>query len=363
MQATPATWRLMMDAGWTGGSRLKVLCGGESMGRELANQLLERGGEVWNLYGPTETTIWSTVERVSPGAGVVSVGRPIWNTEILVLDANLQPVPVGVPAEMFIGGDGLARGYFNRPELDAEKFVPHPFANLPAARLYRTGDLGRFLPDGRIECLGRSDNQVKLRGFRIELGEIESVLGQHEAVAQAVASVFDDIAAGRRLVAYVSFRDGAEATPSELRRFARQHLPEYMVPSLFAVLDEIPLTPNGKVNRKALPAPVAHSRAPVERIAPRTDMERLVAAVWKDVLGIKDVGIHDNFFDVGGHSLLSIQAIVRLEKQVGVRLNPARLIMDNLEQISAACEGMVAAVAAKSDSGLAHMPQTPGAGA
>ena len=176
MQATPATWRLLLDAGWTGSAQLKVLCGGEALPRELAQQLLARAAAVWNLYGPTETTIWSAVSKVEPGDGPVPIGRPIANTQLYLLDRHLQPVPIGVPGELYIGGAGVARGYLNRPELTAEQFIPHPFSDEPGARLYKTGDLARYLPDGNLEFLGRLDHQVKLRGFRIELGEIEAVL-------------------------------------------------------------------------------------------------------------------------------------------------------------------------------------------
>ncbi len=360
MQATPATWRMLIDAGWRGDGRLKALCGGEALTSELAAQLLTRTGSLWNMYGPTETTVWSTCERVTR-SDAITIGRPIDNTRVYVVDGTGRLAPVGVPGELLIGGEGVAIGYLNRPELTAERFVPDSLTGQPGLRLYRTGDLARWRSDGRLECLGRLDHQVKVRGFRIELGEVESVLERHEAVRQAVASVHDDPSAGRRLVAYVSFHLGAEATASELRRFARQYLPEYMVPSLVTVLDDIPLTPNGKVNRRALPSPLGSSRGVRERIPPRTEMERLVAAIWKDVIGVDEVGIHDNFFDIGGHSLLSIQAIAKIERQVGVRLNPARFIMDNLEQIAAACEDMLAAAASPSaDSRRGH---TSGVGA
>ena len=341
MQATPATWRLLFDSGWTGSSTLTALCGGEPLPRELALQLLGRTRTLWNMYGPTETTIWSTVEEVVPGERI-TVGRPIANTQIHVVDERLRVVPIGVPGEVCIGGDGVARGYLGRPELTAERFVADPFSRAPHARLYRTGDLGRWLADGRLELLGRADQQVKVRGFRIELGEVEAVLERHPDVQQAVASVFDDSAGYGRLIAYLVNRAGAEPTATELRRFARQELPDYMVPSLFMALESLPLTPNGKVDRRALPRPSLSNRSDAGRVPPRTAMEHTVANVWKDVLGIPEVSVHDNFFDVGGHSLLSMQVVARLEKQLGVRLNPGRFLMDTLEQISAACEQLVA---------------------
>ena len=229
MQATPVTWHLLLGAGWQGEPTLKVLCGGEALPPELARQLLPRAASLWNLYGPTETTIWSTACRVEPGDDAVTIGRPIANTHIYILDARLNPTPVGVPGELYIGGDGLARGYLNRPELTAERFIPHPFSSEPGARLYKTGDLARYRPDGTIEHLGRLDFQVKMRGFRIELGEIESVLGQHPAVGQAVVMARQDTPGDTRLVAYVVNRQ--PATTTQLQQHVMEHLPLYMVPS------------------------------------------------------------------------------------------------------------------------------------
>jgi acyl-coenzyme A synthetase/AMP-(fatty) acid ligase len=292
------------------------------------------------MYGPTETTVWSTLERVVPGARI-TVGHPIANTQVHVVDDRLRLVPVGVPGELCIGGDGVARGYLGRPELTAEKFVDDPFA-AGGRSMYRTGDLARWLADGRLELLGRADQQVKVRGFRIELGEIEGMLERHDAVRQAVCSVYDDGAGDKRLVAYLVYEEGADTTPSELRRFLRGELPDYMVPSLFVELPALPLTANGKVDRKALPPPLEPQRQAGERVAPRTEMERLIAGLWRDAVGASDVSVHDNFFDIGGHSLLSMQVIARLEKEIGVRLQPARFVIDSLEQLSAACEQMLA---------------------
>jgi amino acid adenylation domain-containing protein len=337
MQATPATWRLLIDAGWNGAPTLSILCGGEALPTELAAQLLERCGALWNMYGPTETTVWSTMDRVTT-SDRITVGRPIGNTKIHIVDEQLRPVPAGLRGEICIAGDGVARGYLNRVELTAEKFVRDSFSTVAGDRMYRTGDLGRWLPDGRLDVLGRADQQVKLRGFRIELGEIEAVLERHDAIRQAVATVFDDGLGDRRLVAYVVHAPGVDATASELRRFLRQDLPDYMVPSLFIPLDALPLTPNGKVDRKALPAPLGQQRRRNEVVAPRTEMEQRIAALWTEAIGARDVSVFDNFFDIGGHSLLSLQVIARIEQQIGVRLNPARFVMDSLEQIAAACE-------------------------
>jgi amino acid adenylation domain-containing protein len=338
MQATPATWRLLLQADWQGAANFRALCGGEPLPRELAEALLPRVGELWNLYGPTETTVWSTVGRVTSAAETITIGTPIANTQVYVLDANREPVPIGVPGELWIGGAGVATGYHRRPELTAERFVTDPFSPVPGARMYRTGDLGRWRPDGSLQHFGRLDHQVKIRGYRIELGEIEAVLGRHDAIRQAVATVFDDRLGDSRLVAYVVYAPGVDATASELRRYLRQDLPDYMVPSLFIPLDTLPLTPNGKVDRKALPAPLGQQRRRSEVVAPRTEMEQRIAALWTEALGGRDVSVLDNFFDIGGHSLLSLQVIARIEQQVGVRLNPARFAMDTLEQIAGACE-------------------------
>ncbi len=261
MQATPATWRLLLATGWKSSHHLKIFIGGEALPQELANQLLNKSQLVWNLYGPTETTIWSSVfqvgvqEAIQTKGGLESIGRPIANTQIYLLDQYLQPVPIGVSGELHIGGDGLAIGYLNRPELTAEKFIPNPFSNEPNARLYKTGDRARYLPDGNIEYINRIDNQVKLRGFRIELGEIEAVLVQHPEVHEAVVLIREDQPGDKRLVAYLVPTKAQEVMPSTLRQFLKEKLPEYMVPSAFVELEAIPLTPNGKVDRRALPVP------------------------------------------------------------------------------------------------------------
>src|SRR5690606_1494212 len=257
MQATPATWRMLIESGWKGKSDLKILCGGEALPNDLADQLLQRGAELWNLYGPTETTIWSTVYQVEKSrydiSGGVSIGKPIANTQIYILDANLQQVPIGVIGDLYIGGDGLSRGYLNRAKLTAEKFIPHP--NDSSSIIYKTGDLARWLSDGNIEFLGRSDQQVKVRGYRIEIGEIEVALAKHPSVQQSVVVVRKDKASNTTLVAYVvSAPPKKEADVNQLRKFLRTKLPEYMIPSAFVNLDSLPLTPNGKVDRKSLPA-------------------------------------------------------------------------------------------------------------
>jgi amino acid adenylation domain-containing protein len=315
MQGTPATWRLLLGAGWQGCDRLKILCGGEALSRELANQLLARSASLWNMYGPTETTIWSAIYRVGLGAGPVPIGTPIANTQLYILDSHLHPVPVGVPGELHIGGAGLARGYLNRPELTAEKFIADPFSEEPGARLYKTGDLARYLPDGNIEILGRMDYQVKIRGFRIELGEIEAALRGHRAIREAVVSGREDTPGDKRLVAYLVADKQSLSSISELRSFLANKLPEYMVPSAFVVLDGFPQTPNGKVDRRALPAP-SSLRPDLEAgyVAPQTEAERIIATVWQEMLHLERVGIHDNFFDLGGHSLLMVQVHSKLRQ-------------------------------------------------
>lgn len=327
VQATPATWRMLIDAGWQGDGQLKVLCGGESLSRALADQLLERSGSLWNMYGPTETTIWSTLRRVEVGDGPISIGRPLANTQVYLLDRNRRPVPIGVAGELHIGGDGLARGYLKRPELTSEKFIPNPFDDDPAARLYKTGDLARYLPDGNIECLGRIDDQVKLRGFRIELGEIEAVLRQHEAVRESVVVAREDVPGDRRLVAYVVPATGVSADTKKLRAFLQDKLPEYMIPSVVVELAELPLTPNGKVNRRALPAPDYDAQLQKNYVAPRTLTEELLCGIWAEVLKVSRVGVDDNFFELGGHSLLATQVVSRILPAFSVQL-PLRALFE-----------------------------------
>lgn len=316
LQATPATWRLLIEAGWKRTPGLRALCGGEPMPRELADQLLDRCDEVWNMYGPTETTIWSTVERIERGQPIL-IGRPIANTEVYVLDAQGRPTPIGVPGELVIGGLSVARGYHERPELTADRFVPDPFSRRTGARLYRTGDLARWRADGRLDCLGRLDHQVKIRGFRIELGEIEAVLERHPAVRQAVVSVYEPSAGDRRLAAYVVAREGQAIDDGALRVHVREYLAEYMVPSSFTTMLTLPLTANGKVDRKALPAPTGARSTVAAGAGASTGVERSLAAIWAEVLKVSTVPVDENFFDLGGHSLLLAQVQRRVEQEFG----------------------------------------------
>ncbi|HEY9693240.1 MAG TPA: amino acid adenylation domain-containing protein [Oculatellaceae cyanobacterium] len=346
MQATPATWRMLLLAGWQGNQQLKVICGGEALSKQLANQLLEKCQCLWNLYGPTETTIWSTINQLKRENEIVAIGRPIANTQVYILDSNLQPVPVGIPGELHIGGDGLAKGYLNRPELTAEKFIDNPFnqrtpdlslglyEQSPPARateiepglgtggsfLYKTGDLVRYLSDGTIEYLGRIDYQVKIRGFRIELGEIESVINQYSAVQQAVIVAREDRPGDKRLIAYLVCNQ-QNLKVADLKTFLKDKLPEYMIPSAFVMLESLPLTSNGKIDRKALPAPNI-SQLDLQRnfVAPRTLTEEKLAGIWSQVLGVAQVGIYDNFFELGGHSLLATQIIAKIRSAFQVDL-------------------------------------------
>lgn len=325
MQATPATWRMLIEAGWPGSNRLTILCGGEPLPRDLAVSLLDRSGALWNMYGPTETTIWSTIERIERTDREITIGKPIANTDVYILDQFLQPVPVGVSGELYIGGHGLARGYRGRPDLTEDRFIPHPFSPEPLAKLYRTGDLARYRSDGRIVHLGRLDHQVKIRGFRIELGEIETALSAHHAVRQAVVIAWEDQQGAKQLVAYVVCQDGPAPGQPELRSFLRSKIPEYMVPSLFVFLKAMPLTANNKVDRKALPAPSPTPLSDAVYVAPRDQMDIQMAALWQQVFGIDKVGIHDNFFDLGGHSLKAAQLFYLIEQVYGRHLPLATL--------------------------------------
>jgi amino acid adenylation domain-containing protein len=339
MQATPATWRMLIEAGWRGGPGVTALCGGEALPAELAEALLERTGALWNMYGPTETTVWSTCAHIRPGQGDITIGAPIANTTAWILDDAGQPVPIGVPGELCLGGAGVALGYHHRPELTAEKFITAGF--LGGARLYRTGDLARWRPDGTLQHLGRTDFQVKVRGYRIELGEIEVALARHPALAQAAVVAGPGPGGEPRLIAYLVTHAGAAApTSPALREHLRATLPDYMIPAVFVTLPALPLTPNGKVDRRALPAPAdATAPAPTSYAAPRTAAEELVASVWRELLGVAQVARADNFLDLGGHSLLIMQAVAKLEARTGKRVSPRAFIFQNLEQLAREYDG------------------------
>jgi amino acid adenylation domain-containing protein len=317
MSASPATWRMLLETGWQGKAGLKIISTGEALPPDIANRLMEIAGEVYNLYGPTEATIWCAVMRLTPGHPV-TIGRPIANTRLYILDSHLRPVPVGVVGELYIGGDGLARGYHNLPELTAEKFIRDPFNNQPGGCLFRTGDLAHFQQNGEIDVLGRSDFQVKIRGYRIELGEIETILGQYRDIRQALVVVREDLPGDKRLVAYLLAAKNATLDEGELRGFLREKLPEYMVPAVFVQVDTFPLTTSGKIDLKALPAPEA--TVSNKYLPPQTEEEIQLLKVWETVLGISPIGVEDGFFDIGGDSLLAIKLCMEIEKTLNVNL-------------------------------------------
>jgi amino acid adenylation domain-containing protein len=334
MQATPVTWRMLIDSGWTGRAGLKVICGGEALPPDLATALVPRVGELWNYYGPTETTVWSTGAHVTDPSLPITIGRPIANTSVWILDSQMQVCPIGVPGEICIGGDGVALGYLNRPELTAERFIDDP--RRPGSRLYRTGDLGRYRADGQLECLGRTDFQVKVRGFRIELGEIDARLAEHAAIREACVIVHQPPEGEAAIAAYYALRPGHSVTVTDLRTHLKASLPDYMVPQQFIEVEALPRTQNGKIDRKALPSPRQAQRAAADVAAPpRTPTERAVAEVWGTLLGRADLSVNENFLDAGGHSLLIMQAIARLGTTTGVTLSPHLFTVGTMAHVAA----------------------------
>ena len=323
VQATPSLWQSLVAERPEALAGLRVLAGGEALPTLLAEAMSRTAEAVWNVYGPTETTIWSTSAALRPGGGQPAIGAPIRNTRVQVLDAALRPVPPGVPGELYIAGTGLARGYRGRPGLTAERFVADPYGP-PGSRIYRTGDSAKWRRDGQLEYLSRTDDQVKLRGFRIELGEIETVLAGHPTVGRAAVLVREDRPGDRRLVAYLVPAAGAAVDPLALRLHAAATLPGYMVPSAVVVLDALPLTANGKVARRALPAPEYHT-ADAESRSPRTERERTLCDLFAEVLGLERVGIDENFFDLGGHSLLVTRLVSRIRTALRVEVDPSAL--------------------------------------
>jgi amino acid adenylation domain-containing protein len=336
MQATPVTWQMLIEAGWQRDTSFRVLCGGEAMPRDLARALIQRSDNVWNMYGPTETTVWSTCYRIIDANAPLLIGRPIANTSTFVLDRQMRPVPVGRTGELYIGGDGVTRGYLNRPELTNERYVSRSFDDDPAVRLYATGDGVRYLSDGNIEYLNRLDNQVKVRGNRIELGEIQVAIVACSEIKQAVVIVREDDPGDPRIAAYYVLEPSRSIAGNEVRKQLRESLPAYMIPQYFIELGSLPLTPNGKIDRKALPAPDLDALTHTDSYhAPRTDSEIALASIWQDLLGLETVGIRDNFVEMGGHSLLALQAISRIRHEIGVDVPAISMIMDTLEQIAA----------------------------
>ena len=338
LNQTPSSLRQLLEArrqkaGTQNWNVRLIVCGGDALDHELAAELLDLGIPLWNFYGPTENTVWTTctliegAPQTAASVALTSIGRPIADMQVYLLSDYSQLVPIGVPGELFIGGKGLARGYLNRPELTTEKFVPNPFGAEPGKRLYRTGDLARYRSDGKIEFLGRLDHQVKLRGFRIELGEIEAALSQHPNVAQAVVTIREDRPGDKRLVAYTK-AVGVMPNENELRRFLQLSLPDYMLPSAFVSLEEVPLTPNKKVDRQALPAPDYSGSSVTQQFTEQLGPVReLLANIWARVLGLENIGMHDNFFERGGHSLLATQVVSRIREVFQVEL-PLRALFE-----------------------------------
>ena len=316
LQATPATWRILLDTSWSGRPQLKALVGGEALPPDLASSLVDRVGELWNMYGPTETTIWSTLTRVVDPSKAITIGRPIANTQCYVLTPDHAVCPIGVAGELCIGGEGVTRGYRNRPDLTADRFVNIALQDGRTERIYKTGDVARVRADGTLEYLGRRDTQVKIRGYRIELGEVEAALVSLSGVKEGVAAAREERKGDIRLVGYVTMHQGVTFDEDAARTAMRSKLPEYMVPNAFAVLDALPLTPNGKVDRKALPQPTVE-RPPRASTAESvmTPPQRRVAALWREMLDVDSVGLHDNFFDIGGHSLLLVKLHVALKRE------------------------------------------------
>lgn len=326
LDCTPSQLRLLISVGLLDSDNhpQSVLVGGEAIDESMWATLAKAQNiNFYNVYGPTECTVDSTICLITANLKPV-IGRPIANVETYILDEYLQPVPVGVPGELHIGGAGLARGYLNHPQLTSEKFIPHPFHQERESRLYKTGDLARYLPDGNIEYLGRIDNQVKIRGFRIELGEIEAVLSQHNYVETTCVISREDSPGIKRLVAYIVPPKNFTSSTSELRQFLKARLPDYMIPSAFVTIEALPLTPNGKLDHRALPEPNLRGEIELSFVAPRSLEEEILATIWSQVLRVEPVGIYDNFFELGGDSILTIQIITRARK-VGLELTPKQL--------------------------------------
>lgn len=339
MQATPTTWQLLLEAGWKPRAGLKALCGGEALPPNVAQELTKGGVDLWNMYGPTETTVWSTVAQVKAPIGRIHIGRPIDNTQVWILDEALRPVPVGAEGEICIGGEGVATGYHNRPDLTAEKFIPDTLGAVPGKRIYRTGDLGRWTPEGVIEHLGRMDFQVKIRGYRIELGEIEARLLAQPGVARAVATVREDAPGDKRLVAYVVPKAGAQLDGLALRTALQSGVPDYMVPQHIAAIEQLPLLPNGKVDRKSLPAISLDNPAHGADgyVAPVTDVELALVPIWEDVLGTRPIGVLDDFYSLGGDSILAARLMARIEEATGHQLPLEALFQrSNIRGVAAA---------------------------
>jgi aspartate racemase len=322
IQATPATWKLLIEAGWGKTPGLKMLCGGEAFSHDLAIQLLERGESLWNMYGPTETTVWSSVNKIENNSSVL-IGPPISNTRFYIVDKFNQITPIGVPGELLIGGAGIARGYLKRESLNAEKFISDKISG-NGERLYRTGDLVKYNPDGNIQFLGRLDFQVKIRGFRIEVGEIENVLNAHISIKQSIVAATENAKGDKILSAYVLPESNQNFSIKEIRNYLKKKLPDYMIPSFFIKLDKLPLTPNGKIDRKKLPVPDHKILSSKNHSAPRDELDTQLKFIWEKAFGF-NIGINDDFFEIGGHSLLAAQIFAQIRKVLNKNLPLATL--------------------------------------
>lgn len=339
MQATPATWTMLFHTGWNNEAKTKILCGGEALPERLKQCFIETQSDVWNMFGPTETTIWSTVQHIKQEEPI-TIGKPIANTQIYILDSGRKPVPIGIPGELCIAGDGVARGYLNMPELTAEKFIDNPFNT--GTKLYRTGDLARWLPDGNIDFLGRLDHQVKINGFRIELGEIENQLSAHPSMKECAVIVKEEGDSKQLIAYYVPGNQSAEADMLQsFRDYLRRSLPEYMIPAFFIPLAAIPLTPNGKVDRKELMNRKIIINRTKEKSMPQSKVEEKILEIWRTVLNIDDISTGDGFFDVGGDSVLAIVVVEKLKQKLNCNISVTALFKySNIKELSTYIAGL-----------------------
>ncbi|QUF67160.1 non-ribosomal peptide synthetase [Bacillus atrophaeus] len=323
MQATPATWKMLFYSGWKNEEGIKILCGGEALPEKLKQHFLSTGSEAWNMFGPTETTVWSAIQRINEETAASVIGQPIANTRVYIVDSHLLPVPAGIPGELCIAGDGLAKGYYNQPELTDERFIDCPFE--PTSKLYKTGDMARWLPEGKIEYIGRIDNQVKIRGFRIELGDIEIRLGEHPDVQESVVVVNEQNGNEKLAAYYIAKNAHSPVTPRELRNELKKSLPAYMVPSYFIRLDQMPLTPNGKVDRKILKNRKVTAEQPQHGDMSPSKIQETIRSIWQDVLQTADIYLEDGFFDVGGDSLLAVTVAERIKNDLACEFSVTEL--------------------------------------
>ncbi|MDF2876981.1 MAG: amino acid adenylation domain protein [Clostridia bacterium] len=331
MQATPVTWYMLLEVHWQGNEKLRILCGGEPWTRKLADQLVDQCISLWNVYGPTETTIWSTMGRIIKGEGPLTIGQPITNTELYILDETMKEVSVGTIGELYIGGIGVAKGYLNNYELTREKFIPNPYSGHMGDRLYKTGDIVRLLENEEIEYVERVDFQVKIRGFRIELGEIENIAEQHEMIQKAVAVVANDQYENKQIRLFIRILNRGYVSEGDIRNHIKKALPPYMVPNLIQFVNEFPMTENGKINRKTLSEKsMLTSREGYHYASPQTPMEKDIAAIWTELLDVQDIGIYDNFLELGGHSLMANRLLIRLNHLFNTDLTLLEILTSDL---------------------------------